>query len=1055
MVHVPDRWDTGDTAPGWMANLSERYEIVREHGRGGMATVYLAIDRKHDRRVALKLLAPELTAGIGAERFLREIQIAAHLNHPHIVPLLDSGLADGRPYYVMPFVEGESVQERLARGGPLPIDAALQIARDVAEALVYAHGHDVVHRDVKPGNVLLTEGGAVVTDFGIAGALGELPEDHLTRTGLSVGTPGYMSPEQAAGDEVVDGRADQYGLACLLFEMLAGRQPFTGGNARAILSRQLTEAAPSLSEFRDSTPEAVEEVVRRGLAREPEERFATTEDLAAVLADLAHRAATGSSLRFRTRPAIWAALAVSVALAAVAWFLPGPRSNLASPEAVAGDTARYAVFPFENRAGPDGELEETTLLRAALKRWTDIDVVDGFQLEEEMLATGRDSLSPDVAAEVALREGAGRFIMGGIVRLPDSTIAVEATLYGATTGGANAIETRDGRLRDAGADVDSLFNDLATYLLWRGEPPDPAAMASGGVPGTRQLAAARAFDFGTRAVKDWDLAAADSGFSRALEWDPEYADAHLWRALVRSWSETNAARWRVSAEQAFRRARRLGERDAEMAEALVLQARESFEQACPLWDALTGRYPADFVTWYGLAVCLNMDGAVVGDRRSPTGWRFRSSRHLGVEAYQQAFRTLPSILESFRGDGYASLRHRLYLTASRPRSGYSLPDSAQFYGFPTWSGDTLAFWARPDSLAFGRVTAEEMEARMEAVRRQRQVFREIAGAWAGQAPRSSHAREALALALAFQQDPAALDTIRAARKLAGEGSASFGIIGTEIWLLVAFGLPDDASSLRRAKQLADSLLAFEAPPTFELTAGLAALTGRAHRAAREARYRPAGTIPGPPGLVPNLAALLAFATFGGPADSLDRLTRDIDRRIATTVPAGELHGLRAWLGLPASLAFATHPLPGRERSASDWLVAAQLAAERGDVAAARDSLLSRGTAVQNTHPFSRTLDALFAEASLWYALGEPDMVFDWVDPTLAVLPQIPWQIAQTDQVAALVRIAALRADAAAKLEHHRDAARWARAVTILWPDADPFLQPHVERMRRLAACESC
>lgn len=257
------------------ATLTDRYTIDREVGRGGMATVFLAHDLKHDRRVALKVLHPELAASLGPERFLREIKVAARLNHPHIVPLHDSGQAGELLYYVMPFVEGESLRQRLVRDKQLALDDALEIARDIAAALDYAHRQGVVHRDIKPENVMMHEGEALVTDFGIAKAVTAAANENLTQTGSAVGTPAYMSPEQAAGEAELDGRSDVYSLGCMVYEMLAGSAPFTGPTAQAIISKRFTEAAPSLRATRAAIPETVDTAVTRSLARIPGDRFAT------------------------------------------------------------------------------------------------------------------------------------------------------------------------------------------------------------------------------------------------------------------------------------------------------------------------------------------------------------------------------------------------------------------------------------------------------------------------------------------------------------------------------------------------------------------------------------------------------------------------------------------------------------------------------------------------------------------------------------------------------------------------------------------------------------
>ncbi len=263
--------------------LSGTYTLERELGRGGMATVFLARDIKHDRLVALKVLHPELAASLGPERFLREIKVAARLNHPHILPLHDSGQARDLLYYVMPYVDGESLRQRLNREKQLPVDDALQIARNVAAALDYAHRHQVVHRDIKPENVMLHEGEALVTDFGIAKAISVAGSDNLTQTGMAVGTPAYMSPEQAAGEAEPDGRSDIYSLGCMLYEMLAGATPFTGPTPQAVMTRRFTEPVPSLRAARPTAPEAVDHAVTKALARVPADRFATAAQLAQAL----------------------------------------------------------------------------------------------------------------------------------------------------------------------------------------------------------------------------------------------------------------------------------------------------------------------------------------------------------------------------------------------------------------------------------------------------------------------------------------------------------------------------------------------------------------------------------------------------------------------------------------------------------------------------------------------------------------------------------------------------------------------------------------------------
>jgi len=264
------------------ASLAGRYTIERELGRGGMATVYLARDLKHDRLVALKVLRPELAASLGADRFLREIQVTAHLTHPNILPLLDSGRANEFLYYVTPYVEGESLRSRLERERQLPVDEAVRLAAAVAGALDYAHRHQIIHRDIKPENILLEDGQAVVADFGIARALHAAESAKLTETGVAVGTVAYMSPEQATGEEF-DGRSDIYSLGCVLYEMLAGEPPFTGPTAQVVTARRLAGSVPSLHAVRDSVPRQIEQAIGKALAKLPADRFATAAEFADAL----------------------------------------------------------------------------------------------------------------------------------------------------------------------------------------------------------------------------------------------------------------------------------------------------------------------------------------------------------------------------------------------------------------------------------------------------------------------------------------------------------------------------------------------------------------------------------------------------------------------------------------------------------------------------------------------------------------------------------------------------------------------------------------------------
>ena len=264
--------------------LADRYEVERELGRGGMATVYLAKDLEHDRQVAIKVMRPQIAEVMGAERFLREIEIAGSLEHPNILALLDSGSTDDLMYYVMPFIEGESLGERIEREGRMGIDSVLQITREVASALTYASGKGVIHRDIKPDNIMLNaEGHAVVMDFGIGKAL-QAGGEKLTQTGMSVGTPAYMSPEQAMGEGDVDGRTDVYSLAAVVYEMLVGEQPFTGPTAQVIIAKRFSGQVPSAVSRRNVVPPAMDAAIQTALSVNRDDRFSTAEELVRAMA---------------------------------------------------------------------------------------------------------------------------------------------------------------------------------------------------------------------------------------------------------------------------------------------------------------------------------------------------------------------------------------------------------------------------------------------------------------------------------------------------------------------------------------------------------------------------------------------------------------------------------------------------------------------------------------------------------------------------------------------------------------------------------------------------
>ncbi len=419
--------------------LGDRYEVERQVGQGGMATVFLARDLKHDRQVAVKVLKPELSASLGADRFLREIRVAANLQHPNVLGLYDSGETEGLLYYVMPFVEGESLRDRLNREQQLPIHDALQIAREAAEGLDYAHKHGIVHRDIKPENILLLGGHALVADFGIARAVSEAGGEKLTQTGMAVGTPYYMSPEQSLGSGHVDARSDVYSLGCVLYELLIGQPPFTGPNAMAIMARHSMEIVPSLQVVRASVPDDVEDAVMRALQKTPADRFQTMKEFcdclteaeaeATVVRTSARRAATGSRRVptrelpavpppiHRRRRGLWiggGVLAVLLA-AGAAWTALRHRDGVAAPIPGSSglDPHRVAVLYFQDLGGRDTmRYLAEGLTEGLIRQLSEVQTLDVISPNGVAPYRG-DSIARD---SVARALNAGTLVQGGVER---------------------------------------------------------------------------------------------------------------------------------------------------------------------------------------------------------------------------------------------------------------------------------------------------------------------------------------------------------------------------------------------------------------------------------------------------------------------------------------------------------------------------------------------------------------------------------------------------------------------------------------------------------------
>jgi len=509
--------------------LASRYAIERELGAGGMATVYLAHDLRHDRQVALKVLRPELGQVLGPDRFLREIRTTAQLAHPHILPLHDSGEAAGFLYYVMPYVEGESLRDRLSCEKQLSLDEALRIAREVADALSYAHSHGVVHRDIKPENILLQGGHAVVADFGIAKAITAAGSERLTGTGLAIGTPAYMSPEQSAGEPDLDGRSDLYSLGCVLYEMLAGEPPFTGPSAQAILAKKLSEPLPRISVVREAVVPGLEAALNKALARTPADRFAT----AAAFADaLAHPETVSGVVPTRR---VWRRPAVRVAIAAAVLGVAAGAAALAlRSRGPALDTKVVVVAPFENL------IRDTSLaqLPAITTDWITqvLQNTGEFRLVPASAVAATHWAPGSRVQALAAATGAGTVITGRAWAQSDS-IYLRAELVAGQNGG--------------------LLEALPTVVASRRQPLDAvrelARRAAGAAAWTafrthedvRPMAAPRSYDAYRAYVDALQLSIGGEYERSARRYEEAYAlDTTMLRALIRAaWQRNNMLDW--------------------------------------------------------------------------------------------------------------------------------------------------------------------------------------------------------------------------------------------------------------------------------------------------------------------------------------------------------------------------------------------------------------------------------------------------------------------------------------------------------------------------------
>ncbi|MEP7384048.1 MAG: protein kinase [Gemmatimonadota bacterium] len=638
--HVETREWTGRLVAG-------RYDVEREIGRGGSATVFLARDTRDGTAVALKVLHEEYSGSRHAERFAIEIQLLRKFSHPSILPVLDAGESDGRPFFVMPYVEGESLQERLTRERRLPLDEVTRIGRILCDALGYAHQRKVVHRDVKPANIMLAGTQVFLADFGIAKALTPLPGQPHSTTGTARGTLAYMSPEQATADREIDHRSDIYSLGCVLFETIAGQHPFYSADEARMFAMRFTEPPDSLRRHRARVPAKLERAVLKALQLDPADRWQSARDMQDRLTPpeiptiLRPWKVWESSSRF-----VWLAAAlagvVGTAIYRRSWFGEPALVATSSAAVMAAELeplAITAIVAAVRRVAPDSTLLRTTdrlanSVEHSLERWQGIPL-RSLDDSSTIGSSGRVAFGRAGARAVARRKGI-RYLIAISMEPAGDGHHVSATLVDVARDSASSLVVF-AMPSPAAKDLDAAGQLIATSFLQR----RAESFVPDDIEGTTNYGALREFQVATRLLNDWSLDLAAERLRRAIALDPRYAAAQLWLGQTLYWMRDSTS----ASLTAVRRAEALLAPEAptsKHATALRALLERRFDLACRGFESLIRDDPLWFPAWMALGDCRRDDAAVVRDGTSASGSRFRSSWSEALTDYQRAIALAPA-----------------------------------------------------------------------------------------------------------------------------------------------------------------------------------------------------------------------------------------------------------------------------------------------------------------------------------------------------------------------------------------------------------------------------
>ena len=934
--------------PALPCDLDDRYTLTAELGRGSHAIVYRALDRHLDREVAVKMLREELLGSHVGERFLREIRLTSKLEHPHIAHVYGTGEFKGSPYFVIALARGATLAERLTHEHQLPVAEALTIAKQLAGALQHAHNAGIIHRDVKPENILLTPDGALLTDFGVARALSDTPGTLATSTGTAVGTLLYMSPEQLCAEKDIDARSDQYALALVLYEMLAGVPAHVAANAEGLRGLRIVGKHAPVRAHRPTVPEHVEEALQQALAPSPADRFTSISGFSTALDGGPHSAS------FRVSAATSAVRPVAGPLRTRRWLVGG----VALVAVAAGG---LGANRFRRPAAAATVQPASMATRFAV-------VAEGDSAVAHALATELGLWSAEIRAAVSPSEGAesGVVLTTRVTPLPGGVNASVQIRSAGASASAPARVVQVTLPSDAALRADSLRLLAARVLMATQVSPDSVELPD--VVVEHPVAALRRYGDGWVALLAGELAQAERAFTDASR-SGSLPQAALWRATVASWRQPRApAAWRDAADAARSVVAVLPRRDSLLAEALLHRASDRMPESCEAYSRATRIAGGSFAAWYGLGECLRLDSIVVLDEASPTGARFRTSRWGAETAFEEAIERLPAA-------GLVPLFERLpaitlALNGAKRNGRWLRTGGKNYAGLPALSGDTVVVWPSPQLAADAALTVPSTY--QAAVRRLRTRLLDLTQSLSRRAPQSIAAQLAYAGALEYagvlraSSGPSALSVLDASLAVARSPSDSASI---RIAILRQhLRLADFASASAVSSQLlrnADRATAGDA----ERLAPVALLVGRIALAESLMVHAIEVSPENGDGLPPAVATAVAqfrVASALGACESVGKLRAAAVDGLRKHFAQSERTAAEAqWLQSAdwSRLTCAGAPTP-QDAPATDPLVRARQSLQRSDTAAAARILQLMRDGRGGASAGSVAWDTRFAEMSM-------------------------------------------------------------------------------------------